>query len=319
MASIASVKKFLRGIGKKRTLITFHSLGDLDCVGSAIALKRFLKNAQIVAPDKLSSEGKLFLRYIGEEVKLFSEVNKDDYEVFIVLETSSAALIPQAKDIWVDCIIDHHSIHEDAISAKLALVDEKASATCEIVYRLIGDRIDKKSALCLLVGIIADSYRFRSATKETFEITGELLHKVKMEYSDVLALTERKLILPEKIALLKAFERAKHTIVGDVVIVTSQVGSYEAHAATALVSLGADFAFVAAMGKNDARISARMNERYAGKVNLADIMAEVARIVKGTGGGHPVAAGATGTDETRIGEALEKCVELVKERFKKTA
>ena len=56
-----------------------------------------------------------------------------------------------------------------------------------------------------------------------------------------------------------------------------------------------------------------LTEKFRGKISLANIMREVAPIIGGTGGGHSAAAGANGTREDKIGDALKKCVEIVLE------
>ena len=73
--------------------------------------------------------------------------------------------------------------------------------------------------------------------------------------------------------------------------------------ADALVAAGADVAFVGTSDKKGARISARLRPSYATEVDLPGLMREVGRYLGGMGGGHPAAAGASGSKRERLEEA----------------
>ncbi len=155
------MKNFLSGIGNKKALITFHSLGDLDAIGAAIAVKRGLENADIVAPDRPNSAARRLAEKLGEKIFLFDDVELEDYRKFIVLDTNSRALLPQMDKFMPDCIIDHHNVHDDMPKAEKVFIDKKASSTSEIVADGLGE-FDKASATALAVGIVSDSANFRS-------------------------------------------------------------------------------------------------------------------------------------------------------------
>ena len=91
---------------------------------------------------------------------------------------------------------------------------------------------------------------------------------------------------------------------GEWLLATAVVSSHESHVADALVAAGADVAFVGTSDKKGARISARLRPSYATEVDLPGLMREVGRYLGGMGGGHPAAAGASGSKRERLEEAL---------------
>jgi nanoRNase/pAp phosphatase (c-di-AMP/oligoRNAs hydrolase) len=307
-------KKFLREIGEKKALITFHSLGDLDAVCSAIALKKSLKNATVASPDKVNSEAKRFLLSINETIPLLSTVNPKDFSFIIVLDTNSPFLLPEAAGLQIDLIIDHHSVHPDSLKSRYALIDNTVSSTCELLFPLL-EKVDEKTALCLLVGMISDSANFKNANQNTFPIISKLLQKAGLPYNKILSFTSVPADISQRIALFKACKRLQFQKIGDVLIARS-VSSFESHAASAFIELGADFSFVGHEGKEDARISARIRPEFSDAVDLPSIMSEAGKIIGGDGGGHQCAAGATGKYPDKIDEALDFCVETVLARLK---
>ena len=311
---------FLKSLRSKKVLLLLHSLADVDSLGSAVALRGYLKNAIIATPDTITAKSKKLLKFLNARLDL---VDKLDFDAIIILDTSSYHMLSNfsknvrnfKREIG---IIDHHSIHEDSIKAEHLLIDNNSSSTCEITYELLKElnsEIDEKTAVCLLVGIIQDSAYFQNASKKTFKYIVELLEKTKLEYKDILEIISTEFDISERIALLKACQRAEITRVGNFLIAKSTIGSFEAAAAEALISLGADFAFVGSVIKGEARISGRMRNEFAKelKINLAtNVMFYAGKILEGSGGGHQAAAGANGPNTKALEEALDECVELTK-------
>ncbi|MEW6328981.1 MAG: DHH family phosphoesterase [Candidatus Micrarchaeota archaeon] len=312
-----SANEFFRRNENARVLITFHSLGDVDAVGSAFALKSFFKNSLVYAPDPVNAQAKKLMRYLGAGFDEFPQ----DCGALIILDTNSRGLLPQLgrlENFSDVMILDHHTVHPDSIHARTEMIDPSYSSTAEIVYELLKElnyEVADSVAVCLLCGIISDSANFQNANTKTFKYVGELLEKTRMDYKEVLALTETPMNISERIAILKACQRAQLTRVGDFLIVASMVSAFESAAASSFLMLGADFAFVGYEGE-DARISARMRTELAKTgVDLADIMSRVAGMIGGSGGGHPCAAGANGPNTNKVEEALADCVRLVKEKL----
>jgi single-stranded DNA-specific DHH superfamily exonuclease len=95
------------------------------------------------------------------------------------------------------------------------------------------------------------------------------------------------------------------------IIVSSNVNSFGGAAASSLVSIGADVAFIGAKRDEVVKISgrARREIQNAG-INLAQLMEEISAKYKGAGGGHEGAAGMDASGETDV--ILLACVEHVK-------
>ncbi|MBI5228759.1 hypothetical protein HY991_01515, partial [Candidatus Micrarchaeota archaeon] len=68
MNSFEKLCKEIVGL-KGRTLITFHSLGDLEAVASALVLEKAVQNSDARMLDSLNAQAKKVLRELGLEVK----------------------------------------------------------------------------------------------------------------------------------------------------------------------------------------------------------------------------------------------------------
>ncbi|MEM3555833.1 MAG: DHH family phosphoesterase [Candidatus Micrarchaeia archaeon] len=316
-----SMANFLKSIKEKRVILLIHSLPDLDAVGSSSALSSFFKNSKIISPDQPTAKARKLLRITGQSIAVGEKLKSD---VLIILDTNSYDLLGELADEVRNfkgskAVIDHHSIHPDSIKAEHVLIDNSYASTSELVYEILKKLnwdVSEKHAVSLLCGMIDDSAGFRNARKKTFSYISELLGKTRMDYQEILRVTETDVDVSQRIALLTACQRASVERVGDYLIAKSIIGSFEAKAAEALLSLGADFSFVGCKGKREARISARMRGYLHTElgINLAsDVMEKVGRILRGSGGGHPCAAGANGPHLKGFEDAMEECVKLTKE------
>lgn len=312
---------FLKSVREKRALILIHSLADLDAVGSAVALSSLLKDSSVIASDLPTAKARKLLKFLKTEVRVGGRL---DCDALFILDTNSYDMLGKLADAVKNfkgkkVVIDHHSIHPDSIKADHLLVDNRYLSTAELVYEILKElnfKISDREAVCLLCGIIDDSAGFNNANRKTFSDIAALLGKTKMQYREVLQLFRTDTDVSQRIALLTACKRAEVERVGDYLIATSTVGSFEAKAAEALVGIGADFSFVGCKGRKEARISARMREDLMKEldVNLAtQVIEKVGRILNGSGGGHACAAGANGTRVDAFEDAMNACVELTKE------
>jgi nanoRNase/pAp phosphatase (c-di-AMP/oligoRNAs hydrolase) len=118
----------------------------------------------------------------------------------------------------------------------------------------------------------------------------------------------------EIMAKLKGAQRLKVYRVGDWTASTSIIGSFQAHVARSLISLGADVAVVGGKSEGEARVSLRSTQRFSDvtKVELGTQVAEeVAKSLGGHGGGHATAASfSTAATED---EAIEGCMKRLAE------
>lgn len=318
--------KFLNNFSQKKIVIIGHKNADPDAICSMYALSYFLKNLckdaeiSIIAEDvnKISEKIVSELNLIVESTLTFKP------EIIILVDANNLVQIGKLKEHLPSnvpiIVIDHHISHPetDKIS-QFKIIDEKATSSSEIIYKILREtnlKIEPKIALILLIGILYDTRRFTIISNETFSIVLDLL-KAGANYEKALGLLRTTMDRSEKLARLKAAQRAVIHKIGDWVIVTSHVSAYEASACRAFIDLGADVVFVVSEKEDEIRISARATQEFFEKtgISLAKIMEKVGYVIGGVGGGHPTAAGANGTKNAQEGikealKILEK--ELVK-------
>lgn len=297
----------------RRVIATFHSLGDVDAAGAAIAISRLLgKSCVIAPPDRPNSAARRLLDYAGAQTTPFSELKISGNDFIIALDSASPHLMSHLAGMQLSLLIDHHSWLGGEIQAKQAINDPAASSTCEMLFFLFNP-YDKISCTALLLGIISDSAGFRYATPRTFEAAAALLERSGLSYSKIQSLAIVPETLDERAESLRSCQSVSAERIGGNIVATAMAKSHEAHFADALVHLGADVAFVGCAG-GDARISARMRDSMQGKVRLERIMFEVGKVLGGHGSGHELAAGASGSNEN-LRASLGICVKLAEQQI----
>lgn len=297
----------------KRIVLTFHSQGDLDAVGGAIALCRALgKKAVIAAPDKPAAAARRLLDYTRTECVAFSSIKRQPGDYIIVLDSSSPQMLSHLAGIEPDLMVDHHARLGGEIAAKKVINDPTASSTCEIIYFLLKPK-DRVSCIALLLGIISDSANFKCATAATFKAASELLSRSSLSYSQLLSLSHAPESFSERLEAIRSCPSVSAERAGEHIIALAMAKSHEAHFADMLVFLGADVAFVGCEAES-ARISARMRDSLKGRARLDLIMSEVGKAMNGSGGGHEMAAGATGIKGSAH-EALAVCRKLAEHQI----
>ncbi|HEX9915186.1 MAG TPA: DHHA1 domain-containing protein, partial [Candidatus Bathyarchaeia archaeon] len=177
----------------------------------------------------------------------------------------------------------------------LYLLEPGASSTSEIEYRIMRHHSVKPSestAKALLSGITFDSRHFSIGGAETFRGAAELLDIVG-DISGLKDLLTSPMEYSEKVARLKAGQRAEVALYGRWAVVFSHLGSYQSSGARALISLGADLAAVGGEEKGEVRVSLRSTNEFSvlTGVHLGDLASQLGAEFSGSGSGHPTAAG----------------------------
>jgi phosphoesterase RecJ-like protein len=163
--------------------VTSHMQPDGDNIGSSLALclalKKLGKKVVFVIDDNVP-ELYRFLKGAREAEKP-SSVAEIDFDLLIALDCGDlerlgkvAQLVSKTKLVN----IDHHI--SNTKFGEMNLVEENASATAEIVYKLIksmGIFIDKDIADCIYTGIVTDTgmFQYSNTSEETHSITAELI------------------------------------------------------------------------------------------------------------------------------------------------
>ncbi len=286
-----------------------HRNADPDALGSAFALKEAIGGTigVIDGCDRLAAH---IAKYLGIEF-LVNPAN--NYDLVVVVDTSTPAQL-NGYELKTYSVIDHHSTTSLNENACFYLHRNKSS-TAEMVHdllKLMGAPILRRVAFALICGIITDTGNFRHASAESFKAVGELIELSGIEYGEVMDIISA---VPQdvsmRIALLKATQRASIERVKDWIIVTTHVSSFGGSAASNLVSMGADVAFVAAKKNGVVKVNARARRcAINAGVNLARLMQDISSRFNGVGGGHEGAAGMDVYGD--IEDILSACVQHVK-------
>jgi len=291
-----------------------HRNADPDALGSAFALKEAI-GGTIGVIDGCDRVATILAKQLNIE---FVTDPAPDYDLVVVVDTSTLAQINgfQLKNY---AVIDHHATTSLNEKAAFSLHRNKRS-TAEIVLgvlNIMGAPVMRRAAFALIAGIITDTGNFKHATSDSFKAVAELIELSGIEYSEVMdALSTLPQDISMRIAFLKAAQRSMIERVNDWVIVTSQVSSFGGAAASNLISIGADVAFVASKEGDQVKMSGRARKcAINAGVNLAKLMEEISVKYNGTGGGHE---GAAGMDvQGDVDQILASCTEYVKKSLMK--
>lgn len=290
-----------------------HHNADADAVGAAIALSKRWPGV-LASHEDVSAAGRRVAARFGVEVLVDPPL--EGYALGVVVDTGSPQPLGPLPASLPLVLIDHH--REQPWKEVVArLVDPECTSTCEVALRLLwalGEGLAADEALALLCGVVADTQRFRLATKDTLTNAFVLLDN-GADLQEAIALLEQP---PpeersERIARLRAAQRAQVREVAGLLVALSQVNAYEASAAVALVRTGADVALVAAQREGEASVSGRL--RQGVQVDLALVMQDAAKALGPGwgGGGHAGAAGLNGRGQAEA--ALRACEAALAKRL----
>jgi len=179
--------KALAGLlaGKKRFILLTHVNPDGDALGSLIALGQGLaalgKKATMYCEDGVPS---LYEFLPGSQEVTAVPGGPEDYEAAVLLDCNSLKRAGEQAlsmaDVPVLAVLDHHI--PDGPLPESAVVDEKISATGELVYHLLlalKAEITPEIATNLFVAISTDtgSFSYENTTAEVMALCGDLVRK----------------------------------------------------------------------------------------------------------------------------------------------
>ncbi|MGR3811398.1 DHH family phosphoesterase [Jiulongibacter sp. NS-SX5] len=181
----------------QKIVLTAHQNPDGDAYGSIFSLYHVLKNLghQVYAISPTSHADYIaWMPGVNEVInfedslengrakRLIKEANVIFCLDFSALDRAKDMHTPIKESKAVKVLIDHHQQPEGF--ADYVYWDEKAAATCELIFCLLEDldwlgALDKDGATCLYTGILTDtgSFKFDSTTKRVHRIAGELIDK----------------------------------------------------------------------------------------------------------------------------------------------
>lgn len=319
----------LKGLLRGRILLFCHHNADPDTICSAYAFKELgmilspSVDAEIILTGGASSLSKRVMEALSIEVA--TEASVEDVDVLIVLDSATLRQLEGwgekiASSDAAKVFIDHHTPHPENIRlATVYLVDEEATSTSEIVYRLYqiyGATPSAKVAKALLVGIAYDSKHFAIGTAATFKAISEL-SEIDGQVDEVMALLASEMNRSERIARLKAGQRMRIHDVDGWTVATSRVSSFQASAARGLLGLGADVAVVAGGQRGVVKMSMRSTNRFHGDAGVhlgRDIAMPLGKEFDGAGSGHATSAGVNA--DGRPQPMLRWVVELISAKIR---
>jgi nanoRNase/pAp phosphatase (c-di-AMP/oligoRNAs hydrolase) len=317
----------LRELLTGRILLLCHHNADPDAVCAAFGIQKLIgsldssSTAEIFLPGGASALTRRIMD--AQEIQALDEASIDDYDVLVILDTAT----PNQLEDWGEKLpessakkifIDHHKTHPSTTEiADYSLIDESATSTCELVYRIYsGLGIDPTPdvAHALLLGIAYDSRHFSIATPNTLNAASALL-EIDGPLEEVLSTLRTERNRPERIARIKAAQRMQLHDAQGWTLATSRLSSFQASAARALIGLGADAAIVCGSKKGDLRASLRATDRFHREtlIHLGEVAQVLGDEFGGAGSGHPTAAGVNGEGDADL--FLERAVILLSKRM----
>ena len=175
-------------------VIGIHANPDGDCFGSACglagALKKLGKKCQILSPNPIPKR-LYFLNYsdiqVLESREGYDKI-KNERKTYITVDVASDHLLGELFDVFEKnnrYAIDHHE--KNTIIAEKLYLDSTASATGEIIYKIISELeewsseslFDEKVTSSVFGAISSDTgcFKYSNVTFETHMIASKLIEK----------------------------------------------------------------------------------------------------------------------------------------------
>lgn len=209
--------------------VFMHINPDADCIGSSLAVYKYLNNMGkdvdvfLEPGNNLRSNLRVF-----PNVEVINRSNPSNYDLGICLDCASFDRIGKnsAKIFQKKCIdriyIDHHvynEIIEDSI------IETKSAATAQLLYKIFKEHnatyIDEEVAFCLFGALVADTgvFAFSSTTAETMIIASELI-EFGIDNNYIIDKIVRERSLPEFNLMVKALQGVKFFYNNKMAIIT---------------------------------------------------------------------------------------------------
>ena len=311
-------------------LLLCHPNADPDALGSAYAFQSLLKklranlNVIIGADQGVSRLSKRFMTYVPITCELAPDIS--DVDIIVLIDTNTIQQLGNLVNVQTRTktpiiVVDHHAIHPNTkLTATLCVIDDASPSTCEIIYRFYKEmniKPDLNVANALFLGIAFDTRHFILGKSETFRTINELC-EIGVAPQKALTSLSMSMSFSERIARIKASGRSRIMLINKWIIVVSEVSSYQASAARALIDLGAHMVAVAGKKGEILDMSLRCTKKFNKDTGIhlgTDIAQPLGEYLHGTGGGHSLAAGLNGKGEVENG--FEECLVLIRKILEK--
>jgi nanoRNase/pAp phosphatase (c-di-AMP/oligoRNAs hydrolase) len=283
----------------KKILLLCHENADLDSFCSAEIFKQYLSaqgiKSVVAIPSHINEQTLEFA--IGEKISFILNPNLQEYELICLFDLNDYEqlgklrqnfMLLQKKGCFDTITFDHHEKEKRSIGA--GFIDSSKLSTTQLLFELIGDKFNKKMSAYACLGMFEDTGRFLVGDKYFFKAFSKCLTNSSKNYSELFEIAKQKISESEKIAFLKAIQRAQLTKINHVEIITSNLEFYQGAAATKLLELGAHISIVAGKEKNGlTHLSARVETGFKNKYNfnlMKDLLIPLNKKIGGEVGGH---------------------------------
>lgn len=309
-----------------RVTLTFHSIGDRDGVAAAVGLSQMFAHAEIVTPDFITNNAKHMVEHSRWDGKIGTEFSKFT-ELTIIVDANRLELLGKLGKSLIDfkgeiLFIDHHSIagYPDYGGKIRICNDENYNSASSIVYELLKMNrvpISKAVAYMLINGIVSDSADFQNSSPQTFRQISELLEISGLQYPEVIDNTHGAASADIRGRIMKDLFSSAIEVCGNYLIVYGPAQFQANTAAETALGLGADASLFWSVHDGEISFSGRLRAPLDKKfsIHLGRMMANIAPMISGTGGGHPCAAGAYGKKASAAEEAKQYILKSLRERF----
>ena len=303
-----------------------HQNADPDAVCSAFAVQALLHKlapgikTTISCPEGISAPTRQLLENLS--ISTPDQKIPADADLAVLVDTNSLDQLGAASSALLKMehgliVVDHHHPHPDTMKlARQMIVDESAAAAAEVVFQLFEaskEEPGKVEATALMAALFVETKHFLLARESTFEVAAKLV-RAGADPRRLSGMLSSPMSRSERVARLRAAERSSVTMLGNWIVVTSQLGSYQSSAARAFLTLGAHVAFVAGEVKERIRVNLRATEDFYQKTGAylaRDVAIPLGKLLGGVGGGHPTAAGLTALGA--VDDVLIACVNRLRE------
>lgn len=301
-----------------RKVVLSHRNGDPDALASSYVLSRLFPEITISTSGGLNSPAKNLISALELEFPELGPEELQEFDMAIIVDCSSPSQLEIIPSIPL-LVIDHHARNSawESIEDVIFYHSDPGKRSCsEIVYE-IGKRAGKQmtdpASTLLIGGILTDTGHFTFANPETLRVTAELLDGSPLTLEEIHnSLNSQVVNLSKRIAKIRAAQRIRMEEFLGVIMAVSEVNAFEGDAARSMLMLGADVAWVGSARKNEYRISARASSGLVRMgFHMGKFLEDVGKEVNGVGGGHPGAAGLSGTGDP------EAVLHVCKEKFKR--
>lgn len=320
----------------KKAVVICHRQADVDAYCAAYSvvdiLRRFKKgiDISIATPDGFNVTAKRVANKYP--VMLIDSINFENIDLVVIVDTGHLSLLgiyeePIKNSKCVKVFLDHHPL-SDSIKdvADYIVINEFATSTCELIvdiFYAMKLSISKTVSQVLLTGIIFDSQHLRLVNYQGIKIVSKLCGR-GASIGDSMEMGINSRDRSERIARLKGVQRLSLYGFGDWVVGSTEIGSFQASVAKAIIDLGADFTLAVGQTSDGSRCCLRSTQSFHRSTGLHlgnDIAKKIAMNMEGVGGGHPTAASFitnTGCDNIVNGvlSILENSLDLPKRKIK---